>query len=286
MEVVGVCYWITTRCNLRCNICYADLNSIKDNDIDGYLKIIHRLADFGVKKIAFTGGEPLLVKGVETLLKEAKKKGIKVALTTNAILMNEKRIYSLEGCIDEMSVPMDGLENITSEIHRTNKHNHENVKSIIKLSSNLDIKLDVSTVLTSKNIDEIESVLDFLENNKIYKWKVFQYSELDKPQGMDIDFNISVNDFQNVISRIKRKIEYYNYKIEVDFRSNDEKSINSYVNVLPNGKLLLSENNEYIDVGNIFDFDNTVELAEQLVSKGFSFEEHHRRHFRDHFKCT
>lgn len=281
MNLIGVCFWITTNCNLRCNICYADLNSMKDNKKKGYLSIIDKLHNFNFKKIAFTGGDPLLVNDLKGILKYAKSHGFKVALTTNALLINRKYFSDLENIIDEMSIPMDGFTNKTSNLHRTEKHNHNNVKDIIENSINSKIKLDVSTVVTKLNNHELFDILDYLEENKIYKWKCFQYSELDKPKDMLIDFNISNNEFSKIENNINNRIEKYNYDIQVDFRKNNTTSINSYINILPNGELLLTEGVDYINIGNIMSFNRIDDLINVLNKYNFSFKEHYKRHFRD-----
>ena len=280
-SIVGVCFWITTKCNLKCDICYADLNSVKDNTTNGYLQIINKLSSFNIKKISFTGGDPLLINNLDIVLAKAKEKDIKVALTTNATLMNLQKLKNYENLIDEMSIPMDGFSEKISAIHRTNKHNHNNVKNIIELSSNYNIKIDVSTVISKFNKHEILNILDFLVKNKIYKWKCFQYSELNKSIHTKVDFNISNNDFNKVIESINNKIHQYKYNIQVDFRDNSSISINSYINLLPNGEILLSEDNQYIKIGNILKFDNLSDLIHKLKSEKFSFLEHNRRHFRD-----
>lgn len=281
MKIIGVCFWVTTKCNLKCNICYAYLNSVKNNSTDGYLKIINKLQQLEIKKIAFTGGDPLLVKDLDIILANAKSKGFKVALTTNALLVNEEKLSILENIIHELSIPMDGFSAEVSQIHRTKKYNLENIKHLIRKSEKYNIRIDVSTVITRINQHEILRILDFLEENKIYKWKCFQYSQLDKPKGMKIDFNISTQEFTTVRNEITKTIRYNKYNIQVDFRGNDPSAINSYVNVLPNGKLILSKKNKYVFIGNILDYSSSNELSYLLVENGFSFFKHHERHFRD-----
>ncbi|MCI5150505.1 MAG: radical SAM protein [Candidatus Electrothrix sp. MAN1_4] len=279
--IVGVCFLITTKCNLRCNICYANLNSVENSSQKVYLEIIAKIAAFGAKKITFTGGEPLLVKHIETLLAKAKELDLKVALTTNANLMNLEKLKRLECYIDEISVPMDGYSNDVLSVHRTIKHDHENVRNIIRYARYFDVKVDVSTVLTRHNSHEVEYLLDMLQENNIYKWKIFQYSKLNKPKGESIDFNISKYHYQKILKRIKKKINSLNYTVQVDSRSNSIAAINSYVTVLPDGTLMLTKDNSYINIGNILCCHNDGELTDTLVKNGFSFTEHYRRHYRD-----
>lgn len=85
---------LTDRCNLRCIYCmpkegivkrpYGDLLRFED-----ILKIIKAAATLGINKIRYTGGEPLIMKDIEYLIREtANIKGITdVAITTNGILL-------------------------------------------------------------------------------------------------------------------------------------------------------------------------------------------------------
>ena len=281
MKIIGVCFWITTKCNLRCNICYADLNSVENNKLEGYLAILNKLRDFDIKKIAFTGGEPLLIPNLDVILAQAAEMKFKVALSTNGILLNSLILERFQHLLDEISIPMDGFTTQISSLHRTDKHQHENILNIICSSRYYDIKFDVSTVLTKYNKDEVLTILDFLESNRISKWKIFQYSTLNRLTDVNIDFTLTDDAFLEIKYNINEYIKNNKCKLQVDFRNNSISSINSYINILPNGKLLLSNENSYIDAGNIMNFSNYHDFLSKLRESAFSFEEHRRRHYRD-----
>ena len=281
MNVVGVCFWITTRCNLRCQICYADLNSAKDTDRTKCVRIIDKLRQLGVRKIAFTGGDPLLVKYITSLLKYAKSSGFKVALTTNAKLLSLERLHEIEPYLDELSVPLDGITSSTSELHRTAKHNQQNVLDLVKQSSTLSVKLDVSTVVTGLNIKELPLMLTFLIENKVRKWKLLQYSGLNRPSNSYANFYVSNSKVDSMLCEMNIQSLKVRCLIEVDVRYSDSESINSYVNILPNGDILLSKNDAYLIAGNIDDCASAADLNNLLLANGFSFEHHLARHFRD-----
>ncbi|KUK34184.1 MAG: Cyclic pyranopterin monophosphate synthase, partial [Caldanaerobacter subterraneus] len=69
---------VTDRCNLRCIYCMPeegipkkDHNEILRNE--EILKIIRISAELGIKKVRFTGGEPLVRKGIENIIYETSK---------------------------------------------------------------------------------------------------------------------------------------------------------------------------------------------------------------------
>ncbi|MFC1939211.1 radical SAM protein [Chloroflexota bacterium] len=108
-----VVVWNCTRqCNLSCIHCYASADSRKspeEMDTAAGKTLIHDLADFGVPVILFSGGEPLLRKDLFTLANLARELGLRVALSTNGTLINDKiaREISRTG-FAEVGISLDG----------------------------------------------------------------------------------------------------------------------------------------------------------------------------------
>jgi len=87
---------VTDRCNLRCRYCMPEdgVRMLQHDDILSFEEIVDvaRVAvDMGINKIRFTGGEPLVRKGIVDLVSlVAGVRGvIDLAMTTNGILLRE-----------------------------------------------------------------------------------------------------------------------------------------------------------------------------------------------------
>ena len=84
---------VTDRCNLRCLYCMPDGVEKKDHDEilrdEEIIKVVEESVLIGIKKIRITGGEPLVRKGIYSLLKKISNiKGLdEITITTNAILL-------------------------------------------------------------------------------------------------------------------------------------------------------------------------------------------------------
>lgn len=85
---------VTDRCNLRCLYCMGEdgVEQLSHNDILSYeeiMRVVEAGVELGISKIRITGGEPLVRKGIVSLVeKVAALKGIKdLAMTTNGILL-------------------------------------------------------------------------------------------------------------------------------------------------------------------------------------------------------
>lgn len=88
---------ITSRCNLNCIMCprKAINRPIKDMDYSLFKKAINQLAP-SVELVYLHGlGEPLLNKNLFKMIGYAKKKGLRVGISTNAIVLDKRKSKEL-----------------------------------------------------------------------------------------------------------------------------------------------------------------------------------------------
>lgn len=105
---------VTDKCNLRCKYCMP-AEGVKRLPHDMLLRLeeIYRvvsvMAELGVKKIRFTGGEPLVRKNLVKLISDVHCiPGIEeIALTTNGILLGEMAYELKEAGVDRVNVSLD-----------------------------------------------------------------------------------------------------------------------------------------------------------------------------------
>lgn len=111
---------VTDRCNLRCRYCMP-VNGIekqRHEDILSYeecLRIVEAMAELGISKVRLTGGEPLVRKGLPSLIRSIRSvKGIKdVSLTTNGILLEQQLQDLMEAGITRINISIDSLNKET-----------------------------------------------------------------------------------------------------------------------------------------------------------------------------
>lgn len=166
---------VTDRCNLRCIYCIPQggiVNKQKEEILtfEEILKLVNIFASLGIKKIRLTGGEPLVRKGIASLVKSLNKiKGIdEVSLTTNGVL--------LFSCLE--SLKDAGLKGINISLDTLNE---DKFKKITGGSSLIDVlrgirraeklrfyplKLNM-VVMRGINDDEIIDFLDFAIFNNL-----------------------------------------------------------------------------------------------------------------------
>lgn len=106
---------LTRQCNFRCIYCYGSLeNPPRDSGMltDGqYIRLIRVFAELGVRKIRFTGGEPLVRPGILDIIKEtASTDGISlIGITTNGFMLKSMLPALLDSGLNRLNVSLDTL---------------------------------------------------------------------------------------------------------------------------------------------------------------------------------
>jgi cyclic pyranopterin phosphate synthase len=107
---------LTDRCNLRCVYCMPEKGIEKKSHeeimrFDEVESIINACAVLGIKKVRFTGGEPLIIKGIDKLIKHtASIPGIKdISLTTNGMLLDDMAKGLRNAGLKRVNISIDTL---------------------------------------------------------------------------------------------------------------------------------------------------------------------------------
>src|SRR5438105_356328 len=114
---------ITDRCNFRCVYCmpkevfgrdYQFLDRKELLSFEEIERLARAFAGHGVRKIRLTGGEPLVRRGVESLVELlARIPGLDLTLTTNGSLLAAKARALREAGLRRVTVSLDSLDDET-----------------------------------------------------------------------------------------------------------------------------------------------------------------------------
>jgi len=139
---------------------------LKIEEIEYLVSIFYR--DFGIKKIRFTGGEPLMRRGLETLIKNVRKNfpEIDLNITTNGFLLRKWVSFLKENDV-KVNVSLDTLrEENFKKI--TGTEGLEEIIEGIDLALSACIPLKINTViLKGINDKEIHDLIDFASRRNI-----------------------------------------------------------------------------------------------------------------------
>lgn len=165
---------LTDKCNLRCLYCMpldlpeSFLASRSMMSVDEILSIAKVFVDLGVTKIRLTGGEPLVRKEVREIISRLSKFPIELALTTNAVLVDEFVDLFVETGLRSVNVSLDSLDAATFEILSQRKHFNKVVENIqLLLKRGFHVKLNM-VVLKDVNHQEIPAFVEMTKNANLH----------------------------------------------------------------------------------------------------------------------
>ena len=156
------------RCNLRCTYCMPE-NGIalsQRSHLMTYEEIYQIASTFvrnGVTKIRLTGGEPLIRKDIDVILKKLASLNVELSITTNAILVDRFVDTLKENGIRNINASLDSLdsEKFKQITRRDNfKKVFDNIHLLIK--EGFHVKLNVVLI---KDFNENE-IIDFINLTK------------------------------------------------------------------------------------------------------------------------
>lgn len=101
----------TRRCNLRCLHCYSSSGPEVAGELDAAL-VRDLLTDAraeGYTVAGFSGGEPLLYRPLREVLEHAKSLGLTTTVTSNGMLLDERRLERIAGAADLLAISLDGV---------------------------------------------------------------------------------------------------------------------------------------------------------------------------------
>lgn len=107
---------VTDKCNLRCVYCMPEegLPWLRRDQILGYeeiAEIVRVMAGLGLRRVRITGGEPLVRRDLPSLVRQirAVPEIEDVALSTNAVLLEEQAEALRDAGVDRVNVSLDSL---------------------------------------------------------------------------------------------------------------------------------------------------------------------------------
>ena len=194
--------FITNRCNLKCNGCFAR-NVMKDNNahisLEEYQRAINDFLKKEGKQINLLGGEPLLHPKLRQILDINKQNQIKTTIYTNGVLLDKYNKQDFEGIKLRVSI--------------YSKKGNKGIYNIPKTNIPFDANFMISKNTT---LEETLDCADFAEkNHDCDVFFIFSMRELDNPRKEffdDTDACMSVLKYKELVHKF---LEEYNGKMKI-----------------------------------------------------------------------
>jgi MoaA/NifB/PqqE/SkfB family radical SAM enzyme len=143
-------------CNMNCRHCSAKAmirGGEKPLSVEQYRKIAKTLINEGCMVFHFTGGEPLLRKDIEEVIRAFKPKQCMISIQSNALLVTREKLVGLRKLgVDMFSVSIDsGIPEEHDDFRRTGG-SYEIALNAIKLAVEIGFRCGISTCITHQNL--------------------------------------------------------------------------------------------------------------------------------------
>ena len=159
---------VTYRCNLQCVFCYAGCGCIcqskstPEMSTKQVLKVVDVVANEAqVPSVSLTGGEPLLRKDLEKIVRGAVKQKMRVNLITNGSLVDERRAKSLANAgLFSAQVSVEGpTASVHDALTRVEGSFEKTLRGIQCLAS-VGISTHINTTICQGNKDHLKGIVD------------------------------------------------------------------------------------------------------------------------------
>lgn len=202
---------LTTRCNERCLHCGSYCGEVQNNELtlDQYKTFLDQIKeDFGTedKMLCITGGEPLLRQDFFDIMGYAHQLGFRWGMTSNGTLITPEVAQKLADVgMGTISISIDGLEE-THDAFRQTPNGYK--KAMQGIQNLIDIgkfkHIQVTTVVTHKNITELDDLFDIFDKMDIDSWRVINIEPMGRANRHS-DLLLTVSDYKYLMNFIRNK---------------------------------------------------------------------------------
>ena len=251
-------FQIIGNCNMQCQFCCGPAKGTSGPTTKEFFSIIDTLKDAGVTTIVITGGEPLLRTDIVDCLKYAFQKGLETYLSTNGLLLSEEKYLEIKHYVNLIGLPLDGsTTDINKKISRSPLL-FNNTDRLLKIfyKNNPIHQVKIGTVVSKVNINDLENIGRYLFENPNFKapdtWRLYEFSPLGDGKKNRKKFEITTNEFNKIINKLKKRFPNANISALTNEDSND-----SYFFIHPTMQLQVLTNDIYQNLGDVRKMNST-----------------------------
>ena len=162
---------LTRRCNLACEHCYLDAQTLKHGSPDELATDeVCRLLDDVVHcgdgpMVVLTGGEPLMRVDLEEIISYGVSLNLAMVIGTNGIMLTDRRVRSLKlaGALG-FGISVDSLDPETHDRFRCQFGAWAKTMAGIEACRRNEVSFQIHFCITENNADELPAMIDFACN--------------------------------------------------------------------------------------------------------------------------
>ena len=175
-EVI-VSWIITHACQENCGYCISPAKKEEITSEKEHFEIQKRLIETGLTKNRYIGGEPLLIPHLPKLIIDAHERGLDTRLSTNGILLTPEKFKMIKNHLNSVAFPFESVNDKANEKIRCTKCHRKIVASRIAMVKDAgNIGILINTCVHKENINELEELGHFLNEQGINHWKLRRFN--------------------------------------------------------------------------------------------------------------
>lgn len=247
LRLTNLDWFITRVCDQaqHCRFCYAPWNAFQpDADLIQALKVCDRIAELGITWVTLCGGEPTLYPHLVEVIRKLKERRVNIILYSS--LTNDFDFRLISSCVHTFSIPIDGVTpSVIGEMR--GMHQFQGVARFLNWIADLESRplVKVGTVLTKKNIGDLQRILSFIEASKIVDvWRIYQFSPYGIGKRNETQFLIGDDEFRRAVAVVKANVSA---DLNIAERSRDD--TNGYCRIMDSRGMFYRYEERYIPLG-------------------------------------
>ena len=265
-------FHVTSACDQECPYCWGP-REVDAVDSATARAIVDKIAASDVRRIVFTGGDPMERDDIGSLLRYAREAGLEVALSTNGDKLTADFLQAYGDVIDLISLPLDGASEAVSRKSKNEGHFDAIMKALDMLAAHPAIDVKVATAVTQLNLHDVPNIVHLLDEraatmpNRLF-YNAFQAF----PRAMfEVNWDeLVVSDAE--FTALHEQVEAESHRVQINWLSH--KTLDKlYVMIFPNGNLVVPTSSYYYTYGPFLKIDNLDDLLRQT---DFDSLKHHR----------
>ncbi len=251
-------YLLGNSCNLNCDFCFWE-KKFPPATLKLAKHIIDEIKKTGIKKITVSGGEPTYTDHFLEIIKYAKKNNLEIILHTNGLLINKKIAKKMAPLISRISLAIDG-SNEKMAIEMRKKPFTKHTLFLIDLFNSLKVPVNIKTLVTEVNKEDIENIGNLLQNKPIKYWSLLEFNPLGKGLINKNKYFLLSKDFKKIAEKVINQFPKIKIKTR-KFMSKKEK----YCFIAADGKVYTNSEEKDVLIGDL----KTNSLSSIIKSNGF-----------------
>lgn len=262
--VATIDFHITAKCSQACPYCWGPRRFRNPVDTETAQRIITRIRKLGVRRIVFTGGDPLQRPDAPKLIQFAKETGLETALSTTGDFVTPRILADISPYLDLISLPLDGSKEDINSKTKHPGHFSAVMRSLDWLRSYPATDVKICTPVTRRNLYDVPTIARLVEGySYTTEARVFYNIFQAFPRAM---FNVKwekllVSDQE--FSALKSQIGTAR-NIHLNYLDHDILD-KLYVMVFPDGSMTIPRGGEYLNFGpflEVQEFDQVLNASQ------------------------